>query len=291
MATKKQIAANRRNAKKSTGPKTVEGKARSAENRMTHGLCSRQVLLKEEDPELFRQVWLGVLEELRPQGELETYLACRVAANIWRMNRVARIEAQLFNDAPIRALGEEIGIGRVFRAESAHGGNPFDKLCRYETAIDRGIHRALKELRALQAARGAQEERIGEEVGEALYGRAMEEARLQRGAPSAPAKGGFPNEPNAASGQAGQAATGDGAPPGPNGNRRGNGAGQGSPPSARAGRAAASTAPAPEPGGAAGPEMRNEADSVSHSAPARARGGNGTAGKQQGPPNGSGRPG
>jgi hypothetical protein len=153
MTTKKQIAANRRNAKKSTGPKTPEGKARSSQNRMTHGLLSRQVLLREEDPELFRAVQGQVWEELRPVGELETYLAARVVAGIWRMNRVARIEASLFNDSPIRALGDDIGIGAVFRADCAHGANAFYRLCRYETTIDRGIHRALNALRTMQAAR------------------------------------------------------------------------------------------------------------------------------------------
>jgi hypothetical protein len=158
MTTKKQIAANRRNAKKSTGPKTPEGKARSSQNRMTHGLLSRQVLLREEDPELFRAVQGQVWEELRPVGELETYLAARVVAGIWRMNRVARIEASLFNDSPIRALGDDIGIGAVFRADCAHGANAFSKLCRYETTIDRGIHRALNALRTMQAARLEREE-------------------------------------------------------------------------------------------------------------------------------------
>jgi hypothetical protein len=158
MTTKKQIAANRRNAKNSTGPKTEEGKARSSQNRMTHGLLSRQVLLREEDPELFRAVQGQVWEELRPVGEVETYLAARVVAGIWRMNRVARIEASLFNDSPIREVDADAGIGKIFRLDCAHGANAFYKLCRYETTIDRGIHRALGSLRKLQAARLEREE-------------------------------------------------------------------------------------------------------------------------------------
>ena len=53
MATKKQIAANRKNAKKSTGPKTAKGKARSSRNALKHGLLSRQVVLADEDGEAF----------------------------------------------------------------------------------------------------------------------------------------------------------------------------------------------------------------------------------------------
>jgi hypothetical protein len=171
MTTKRQTAANRRNAKKSTGPRTEEGKKRSSQNAMTHGLLSRQVLLKEEDPDLFRQVWGALWEELRPEGELETYLAARIVSGIWRMNRIVRIEAQLFNEAPLRAVEPEAGIGKIFRLDCAHGGNAFAKLLRYETAIDRGIQRARKELRAVQAAR-----RAGEGEWEEALRQAQEEA-------------------------------------------------------------------------------------------------------------------
>jgi hypothetical protein len=158
MTTKRQIAANRRNARKSTGPRTEEGKKRSSRNAITHGLVSRQVLLREEDPDLFRAVREEVWAELRPMGEVETYLAARVVSGIWRMNRIVRIEAQLFNEAPLREVDAEVGIGKIFRLDCAHGGSAFAKLLRYETAIDRGIHGALRELRGVQAARRAGEE-------------------------------------------------------------------------------------------------------------------------------------
>ena len=87
MTTKRQIRANRRNAKRSTGPKTVEGKRRSAHNAISHGLLSRETLLNGEDPEVFSAVWDQLLRELEPEGELETYLAGRIIGSIWRMNR------------------------------------------------------------------------------------------------------------------------------------------------------------------------------------------------------------
>jgi hypothetical protein len=51
--SQRQIEANRRNARLSTGPKTPEGKARAARNRSLHGLRSRNLLLPTEDPNEF----------------------------------------------------------------------------------------------------------------------------------------------------------------------------------------------------------------------------------------------
>ena len=50
MATEKQIQANRNNAKKSTGPRTEQGKAASSQNALKHGLLARDAVLPGEDP-------------------------------------------------------------------------------------------------------------------------------------------------------------------------------------------------------------------------------------------------
>ncbi len=50
MSTEKQTAANRRNAEKSTGPKTEAGKQRSSQNALIHGVCSTQMIIPGEDP-------------------------------------------------------------------------------------------------------------------------------------------------------------------------------------------------------------------------------------------------
>src|SRR5579864_6180680 len=49
MASQAQIAANRRNAKKSTGPKTPEGKTAVRFNAITHGLSARVFLANKDD--------------------------------------------------------------------------------------------------------------------------------------------------------------------------------------------------------------------------------------------------
>ena len=76
MATRAQIKANRNNAKKSTGPRTEEGKAVVAKNALKHGLLARDTVLPGEDPANFDR-------QLSPNsGEINCgarILACRVA--------------------------------------------------------------------------------------------------------------------------------------------------------------------------------------------------------------------
>ncbi len=153
MATERQIEANRNNALRSTGPATARGKRLSARNALTHGLLSRETLLKGEDATVFVQVREQLLAELQPEGELETYLAGRVIGGIWRMNRVVRIEAGLFNDAEPSFLEGGKSLSATFKSGCRYGTNAFSNLIRYETAIERGVLKALHELQRLQTAR------------------------------------------------------------------------------------------------------------------------------------------
>ena len=98
MATQEQIDANRENARKSTGPKTEAGKAASSANALSHGLTANYaVVLVEEDAEEFDRLEEGVIADLEPAGALQAALAQRVAVLLWRLGRVARLEAELFH--------------------------------------------------------------------------------------------------------------------------------------------------------------------------------------------------
>jgi len=91
--TPRQLVANRRNARKSTGPRTDEGKAIAATNAMKHGLLSGlQVLPRLESQEDWDAHFSQVITDLRPAGVLEGALAERVALLLWRLGRVARYE-------------------------------------------------------------------------------------------------------------------------------------------------------------------------------------------------------
>ena len=145
MASDKQLTANRRNALRSTGPRSAGGKAKAARNALKHGLSSRDMLLADEDEETFAHMQREVHFELRPEGEVETFLARRVAAGIWRLNRLLRVEAEMFDRPEIHSLDAGKGPGWIFRATARRGANAFATLMRYESGITRGVYRALHE--------------------------------------------------------------------------------------------------------------------------------------------------
>ena len=104
MTSDKQVRANRKNALKSTVPKTPEGKAAARLNAMTHGLLSKEILLPGEDEEALKALDENLRAELEPVGELENLLVDRIIAAYWRLRRLARVEAGIF----ARQLYEEL---------------------------------------------------------------------------------------------------------------------------------------------------------------------------------------
>ena len=97
MATQRQIEANRQNCRSSTGPRTEAGKAASSANALSHGLTAADtVVLPEEDADAFERLREGVIPDLDPAGALQEALAQRIAVLLWRLDRAARLEAELF---------------------------------------------------------------------------------------------------------------------------------------------------------------------------------------------------
>ena len=109
--SKKQVQANRRNALKSTGPKTSQGKAAVRRNARTHGLRSQEILLPGEDGEALKELDESLRAELQPVGELENLLVDGIVAAYWRLRRLRRVEAgifawELYGELAERAQGE-----------------------------------------------------------------------------------------------------------------------------------------------------------------------------------------
>jgi hypothetical protein len=95
MATKSQIDANRRNAARSTGPKSAEGKRIVSKNAMRHGLLSSEGLLIDEDPQEFAGFSEQWWQELGPEGPIETALADSIVWLAWKLERARRMEPGL----------------------------------------------------------------------------------------------------------------------------------------------------------------------------------------------------
>src|SRR4051794_36322278 len=95
MASEKQIAANRTNAQRSTGPRTDAGKRIAKINAIRHGLTADAFLLSTDDPAQLAELRRAVRDDLQPEGALEEELVETVVVSAWRLRRVARIEAGL----------------------------------------------------------------------------------------------------------------------------------------------------------------------------------------------------
>ena len=112
MSSDKKIASNRRNAQKSTGPKSVAGKAIVAQNARTHGLLSRSLIIEGESQEEFSELLSLLSDEFQPVGLVEQALVERVGIALWRQRRLVRAESaevslnqQRFGDEQAREVG------------------------------------------------------------------------------------------------------------------------------------------------------------------------------------------
>jgi hypothetical protein len=92
MTSLKQIEANRRNAMKSTGPKTEAGKEHSRRNAVRHGLTAETVVNVLEDPEDYKAFEIAVASDFDVQTAVERELVLRLASLLWRLRRATAID-------------------------------------------------------------------------------------------------------------------------------------------------------------------------------------------------------
>ena len=141
-ASPARLDANRANADKSTGPRTPEGKQRSALNALRHGLTSKTVILPGEDLETYQKFRDDFFADLNPKGELEQQLAFTLVNTQWRANRCRAFEQSLLSgDGSPRDQVESLS-----------------KLSLYESRLTRIFQTTLKQFLSLQAERLEREE-------------------------------------------------------------------------------------------------------------------------------------
>jgi hypothetical protein len=95
MTSFRQIEANRRNAQKSTGPKTESGKQRASQNAVRHGLTGETVIKLLEDPDDYHAFEMAVTADYDPDSAVERELVLRLASLLWRLRRATSIETGL----------------------------------------------------------------------------------------------------------------------------------------------------------------------------------------------------
>jgi hypothetical protein len=107
MTSFRHIEANRRNARKSTGPATEAGKDRSRRNAVRHGLTAETVIVPCEDEEDYSLFEAAVTADFNPETAVERELVLRLASLLWRLRRAGAIETGLFKTATGIVAGDE----------------------------------------------------------------------------------------------------------------------------------------------------------------------------------------
>lgn len=110
MTTEAKTESNRRNALRSTGPKSAAGKALARYNAVRHGVMTAAPVVPGEDAAAWEAHRAGVVASLRAEGALELALAGRVAQTLWRLDRLARAGA----------LGADADLADALLPGSAH---------------------------------------------------------------------------------------------------------------------------------------------------------------------------
>jgi hypothetical protein len=138
MATEAQIEANRKNAQRSTGPTSPEGKARSCMNRLSHGFTSSVLFIAGEKPEEFNLLLADLHTEFQPATPTEQIILEKMVHHQWFSLRACRLQSVALNSsaASVGYMPKDLGV-----------------LIRYQQSSDRGFYKARTELLTAQKER------------------------------------------------------------------------------------------------------------------------------------------
>lgn len=134
MSSFRQIEANRRNARLSTGPATEEGKKKSRQNALRHGLTAETVIDALEDADDYAAFELAVTADYDAQSAVERELVLRLASVLWRLRRATTIETGLF-----RLQATQLLQFRLQRDAHRQRQNVIDSVCRSVAAAEQNM--------------------------------------------------------------------------------------------------------------------------------------------------------
>jgi hypothetical protein len=155
MASPAQIQANHRNALRSTGPRSDEGKAASRFNALKHGLEADSLVIPGEDPAELEALALDYQRQFDPQGPQERFLVEAIVSADWNLRRYRRLEAQIYRalaDPPDSEAPALTGPAAAFLAGGPQA-RAFETVLRRLSAAERAWYKAIGELRRIQAER------------------------------------------------------------------------------------------------------------------------------------------
>jgi hypothetical protein len=154
MPTDRQRDANYANAKKSTGPRTAEGKAASSANALKFGIYAKSRIIPGEDPAKLQALHDDLYRTYNPQHADERILLDAMIANAWHLERLNRCFDELWNryitiNAACPDFDKDHPVGQAFPRHE----DSFAKLRRMIDSCERNFHRSLTALQRLQQSR------------------------------------------------------------------------------------------------------------------------------------------
>jgi hypothetical protein len=138
--SEKQQESNRRNAQKSTGPTTPEGKQAAALNAVTYGLRTRRLIIRGENIADYWRLWDDLESEWQPATKTERLYLEQMSVSQWLLARMAASERRVYE------------AGLSIKAEF----DLLDRIARHTTRLERSFTTAMHELKQLQKERKAQ---------------------------------------------------------------------------------------------------------------------------------------
>ncbi len=158
-----QLAANLLNAKKSTGPNTTNGTARSKLNAVKHGLSAQTVLLPNEDALAYKALCQKYSAHYRPADFAEQTLVQQIADTVWRLGRCFALSENVFSTGhmgadgnllmPDPALHAAVTAPRVLKNNVPS----LEAVSRATSRLERGLEKVMVRLEVIQERRQARE--------------------------------------------------------------------------------------------------------------------------------------
>lgn len=172
MSSDRKIEANRRNAQKSTGPRTLTGKAIACMNALKHGLCARKPIVPGEDEAEYARFAAELVDHFRPDNPVRAIQVEQFIVAAWQLRRVPQIRAGLIAEQMYWQSKRTEPIHPFAMNEEAY--KEISRIDRHQQTLERTMSRAQERLEARDQRLEEEEDRL-----EAVGCRLQEEQEIQ----------------------------------------------------------------------------------------------------------------